>query len=320
MSFALLFSVESMHDVTRFGYARPVGSTRDWNLETGTLFVVATPIGNRDDLTPRARQVLSEVELIAAEDTRHTGRLLSHFGIGTPLLAFHEHNEERRTEDLVQRLVAGSNIALVSDAGTPLVSDPGYRLVSAAHAAGIGVSPIPGASAVISALSVAGLPTDRFTFEGFLPARAEARRALLRSLATEPRTIVFLESVHKIRASLPDVAEILGAYRPGFIGRELTKMHEQCVHASLGELASMLEDKRIPAKGEFVLVVGGADRQVRDSSGVSVEELLLELLPVLPGSEAVNIAARLTGARRNDVYRKMLALSGPEGGHKERDD
>lgn len=283
-------------------------------METGTLFVVATPIGNRDDLSPRARQVLSDVDLVAAEDTRHTGRLLSHFGINTPLLALHEHNEELRSADLIGRLGDGGNIALVSDAGTPLVSDPGYRLVAGAHAAGITVSPIPGASAVISALSVAGLPTDRFAFEGFLPARADARRRFLRDRAKEPRTMVFFESVHKVQASLPDLADILGADRPGFIGRELTKMHEQCVHGTLGTLATMLDTGEIPVKGEFVIVVGGAAEQEQETAGISVDGLLSELLPLLPGSQAVDIATRLTGSRRNDVYRRMLELRQAGGG------
>ena len=282
-------------------------------METGTLFVVATPIGNRDDLSPRARQVLSEVDLVAAEDTRHTGRLLSHFGIKTPLLALHEHNEEGRSEELIGRLGEGRNVALVSDAGTPLVSDPGYRLVAGAHAAGIPVSPVPGPSAVVSALSVAGLPTDRFAFEGFLPARADARRSFLRDRVNEPRTMVFLESVHKVKASLPDLADILGADRPGFIGRELTKLHEQCVHDSLGKLAARLESGQIAAKGEFVIVVGGAAGQAQGTTEIAVDDLLRELMPLLPGSQAVDIATRLTNSRRNEVYRRMLALRQASG-------
>jgi len=277
-------------------------------MEPGTLFVVATPIGNRDDIAPRARRILGEVDLIAAEDTRHTGRFLSHFGIKTPLIAVHEHNEEAQTEGLIARLRSGASLALVSDAGTPLVSDPGYRLVAAAHTAGVPVSPIPGPSAVISALSVAGLPTDRFCFEGFLPAKTEARRALLRSLESELRTLVFLESVHKIRASLKDLAEVFGAERPAFLGRELSKLHEQCVRDTLGGLVAALQEGGVTAKGEFVVAVAGAPAVAQDGALVSARQVLDELLPLLPGRQAVDIAARLSGARRNEVYQQMLQL------------
>lgn len=278
-------------------------------MEHGTLFVVATPIGNRDDLTPRARQVLGEVAVIAAEDTRHTGRLLSHFGIETPLLALHEHNEAEQIEPLVARLLGGASVALVSDAGTPLISDPGFRLVAAAHDASIPVSPLPGPSAVTAALSVSGLPTDRFSFEGFLPARTEARRKKLKGLEAESRTMVFLESVHKIRASMPDLVAVFGAERPAFLGRELTKLHEQCLQAPLSELADGLVAGAIPCKGEFVLIVSGrpADRS-EQGMAVTAEALLRELLPHMPGKNAVDVASRLTGERRNDVYAQMLRL------------
>ena len=280
-------------------------------MEHGTLFVVATPIGNRDDLTPRARQVLGEVDVIAAEDTRHTGRLLSHFGIKTPLLALHEHNEAEQIEPLVARLQAGVSIALVSDAGTPLISDPGYRLVAAAHEASIPVSPLPGASAVMAALSVSGLPTDRFTFEGFLPARTEARQKKLDSLAAESRTMVFLESVHKVRASIPDMVVVFGAERPAFLGRELTKLHEQCLQAPLSALVEGLAAGDIPCKGEFVLIVAGRpDAEIEQGATVTAETVLRELLPHLPGKQATDIAARLSGERRNDVYAQMLKLKG----------
>lgn len=287
----------------------------DNRLESGTLFVVATPIGNRDDLSPRARQILRDVDLIAAEDTRHTGRLLSHFGIKTPQIALHEHNEEQKVGELIGRLAEGVSIALVSDAGTPLVSDPGFRLLDAAHAAGIPVSPVPGPSAVISALSVAGLPTDRFAFEGFLPARQQARRAALAALAAEPRTLVFFESVHKIKAALPDLVATFGAGRMAFIGREISKLHEQCVRAPLGRLSAALDDGEIVAKGEFVLVVAGCpDGPGSERDEVSMRALLAELMAVLPGSQAVDIVARVTGRRRNEVYNAMLAAqqSDPE--------
>jgi 16S rRNA (cytidine1402-2'-O)-methyltransferase len=264
-------------------------------LTKGTLFVVATPIGHLDDLSPRARQVLQEVDLIAAEDTRHTGRLLSHFGIKTRQMALHEHNEEK----------------LVS--GLPLVSDPGYRLLRAVHEHGIQVSPLPGASAAIAALSVAGLPIDRFCFEGFLPARKSARQGRLQELAEEPRTIVFFESVHRIGECLSDLITCFGAGRHAFLGRELTKMHEQCVSGTLAELKGMTEDGQITLKGEFVLAVEGQHGTETATVNIELNQLIQELTEVLPGSQAVDIVASLTGRGRNEVYRLMLEISGDAG-------
>jgi len=278
---------------------------------SGTLFVVATPIGNLEDLTPRARQTLESVDLIAAEDTRHTGRLLSHFAIKTPTKALHEHNEEQMAERLVAALQKGQSIALVSDAGTPLVSDPGYRLVRAAHANGITVAPVAGASAVTAALSVAGLPTDRFCFEGFLPAKQKARRDRLAALAREPRTIVIYESVHRIHDCLLDLVDRFGAARPAFIGRELTKLHEQCVHATLGELLQQVGDESIIGKGEFVIVVAGAADE--PSSLIDADLLLAELANKLPAKDIARLVARVTGARRNDLYKRLLELGGNPG-------
>jgi 16S rRNA (cytidine1402-2'-O)-methyltransferase len=278
-------------------------------LTESTLFVVATPIGNLDDLSPRARKVLEEADLIAAEDTRHTGRLLSHFGIKTRQMALHEHNEESLVAGLIDRLIEGQTIALVSDAGTPLISDPGYRLLRAAHEQGINVSPVPGASAVIAALSVAGLPTDRFCFEGFLPAKQSARQSRLKELVQETRTLVFFESVHRIGDCVDDLLATFGAERQAFIGREITKLHEQCVSGTLLELKGMLDDGQMSRKGEFVLAVAG--QRVTDTSAVSIDSsrLLQELIAVLPGSQAVDIVASLTGRGRNDVYRLMLSLA-----------
>ena len=222
---------------------------------SGTLFVVATPIGNLEDLSPRARQTLANVDLVAAEDTRHTGRLLSHLGLKKRQFALHEHNEARATRALLEQLGDGKSVALVSDAGTPLVSDPGYRLVQAAHAAGIPVSPVPGPSAVTAALSVSGLPTDRFGFEGFPPAKPAARRKWLQARAADDRTLLFFEGVHRIAATLADMVDVFGADRPAFLGRELTKLHEQCTHACLGELLEGLGEVGGRAlKGPGVLV------------------------------------------------------------------
>jgi 16S rRNA (cytidine1402-2'-O)-methyltransferase len=278
-------------------------------LSYGTLFVVATPIGNLDDLSPRARQVLTDADLIAAEDTRHTGRLLSHFGIKNRQIALHDHNEETALEEIIVQLKSGKSVAIVSDAGTPLISDPGFRLLRAAHEQDIPVSPVPGAAAFVAALSVCGLPTDRVCFEGFLPVKNAARKKRLQALATEPRTVVIYESVHRIADTLDDLIETHGGCRRAFLGRELTKLHEQCVNAELQTLTAMLADGRIAAKGEFVLVVEGAPQATGPVFEVHATDLLGALLAELPGKQAVDIVARLSGHKRNDLYRQMLALA-----------
>jgi 16S rRNA (cytidine1402-2'-O)-methyltransferase len=276
----------------------------------GTLFVVATPIGNRADLTDRARATLAGVDLIAAEDTRHTGQLLAQLGIATPLQAVHEHNEAARTPALVARLKHGARIALVCDAGTPLISDPGFRLVAAAAAAGVAVVPIPGACAAVAALCVAGLPTDRFAFEGFLPARATARRARLAALAAEPRTMVFYEAPHRVAAALADLAAAFGAERPATLARELTKVHETLYADSLGGLAARVRTDPDMTRGEAVLVVAGAPAAVAGGGATddALDRLLGALLDALPLSRAVDVAVNATGRRRNTVYERALAL------------
>jgi 16S rRNA (cytidine1402-2'-O)-methyltransferase len=274
---------------------------------SGTLFIVATPIGNLEDLAPRVRQTLANVDLIAAEDTRHTGRLLSHFGVKTPLLAMHDHNEEALAAKLVAELEGGKSIALVSDAGTPLVSDPGYRLVKSAHEAGIAVSPIPGPSAVVAAISVAGLPSNRFCFEGFLPAKKKARGDALADLAQESRTMVFYESVHRAADTIHDLVAAFGGDRRAFLARELTKMHEQCVAATLGQLAEQIDDGSITLKGEFVFVVAGSAGDA--SSSLDVDRLLLELADKLPAKDVARIIARATGEKRNDLYQRLIDLT-----------
>ncbi len=277
-------------------------------MNEGALFVVATPIGNLNDMSPRAREVLAAADLIAAEDTRVTGRLLSHFGIKGRQIALHDHNEDALAERLIGELKTGQNVALVSDAGTPMISDPGYRLLSAAHRAGIRVVPVPGASALVTALSACGLPTDRFAYEGFLPARSAARKTALQSVSGETRTLVFFESVHRIRESVADMVETFGGERPAFIGRELTKLHEQCVSTTLQALARMLEDGSIPLKGEFVVVLAGRERIREDVLQMDTDSLLQILVDALPGKQAVEIAARITGRKRNLLYRQMLAM------------
>jgi 16S rRNA (cytidine1402-2'-O)-methyltransferase len=275
---------------------------------SGTLFVVATPIGNLEDLSPRARQTLAEVDLVAAEDTRHTGRLLSHLGLKTRQIALHDHNEARVTAAVIEHLKEGRSVALVSDAGTPLVSDPGYRLVRATHENGITVASVPGPSAVTAALSVSGLPTDRFAFEGFPPSKKAARRKWLQARAADERTLVFFEAVHRIAATLADMVEAFGADREAFLGRELTKLHEQCVVASLGELLDQVDSGTIASKGEFVVAVSGAARAAESS--LEVDRLLAELLELVPARQAAAIAARITGGRRNALYERILGKAG----------
>lgn len=267
----------------------------------GTLHVVATPIGNLADLSPRALDTLRTVDAICAEDTRHTRQLLAHFGVERPLLALHEHNEAEVAERLVARLLAGGSLALVSDAGTPLVSDPGFRLVRAARAAGVRVSPVPGPSALIAALSVAGLPSDRFAFEGFLPAKAGARRERLAALAGEPRTLVFYESSHRIADTLADCVEAFGGERPAAVARELTKLFETVLDGDLAALQARVEADPNQRKGEFVLLVQGAgeDADARIAEGRRVYALLsAELKPSL----AAKLAAEITGAPRKALY------------------
>jgi 16S rRNA (cytidine1402-2'-O)-methyltransferase len=273
---------------------------------SGTLFVVATPIGNLDDLAPRARQSLTDVDLIAAEDTRHTGRLLSHIGARTRQFALHDHNEEKATRAIIEALKSGKSVALVSDAGTPLLSDPGYRLVKAAHEASIRVSPLPGPSSLTAALSIAGLPTDRFCFEGFLPARPAARRSRLVELARETRTLVLFESVHRLRDAIADMVDAFGRDRQACIAREMTKMHEQCTLAPLGELLALINDGEITRKGEFVVVVEGGDDAHRQQP--EADKLLLALAEALPAKQAAAIAAKVTGEKRNALYQKILEL------------
>lgn len=274
---------------------------------SGTLYIVATPIGNMEDLTPRARTTLAEVDLIAAEDTRHTGRMLLSIGVKARLMALHDYNEEEAVGSAIDKLLSGQSIALVSDAGTPLVSDPGYRLVRAAHEHGVPVSPIPGASALTAALSAAGLPTDRFCFEGFLPSKRGARRKLLTSLCRHTHTTVFYESVHRVGESLEDMCDLLGEDRGAFIGRELTKLHEQCVPGTLRQLQQQIEDGSIVAKGEFVIVVTGAD-ETASSSLLDADHLLMELGEVLPAKEAARVSANVTGLKKNALYQRLLEL------------
>ena len=273
-------------------------------MSSSTFFVVAIPIGNMNDITLRALDVLKDVDLIAAEDTRHTRALLSRHGIDTPLFALHEHNEEQMAPRLVEKLLAGESIALVSDAGTPLLSDPGYRLVRLAAAAGIKVSPIPGPSAVTAALSVSGLATDRFTFEGFLPSRRSARIRQLESLRNEQRSIVLFESSHRILASIEDMVTIMGSDRPAAICREMTKQFETVLRGTLAQLHRRLADDSNQRKGEFVIVLAaGGSEQTEDM--VRALELGSALQECLSVSQAARVAARICGVSRRELYALM---------------
>jgi 16S rRNA (cytidine1402-2'-O)-methyltransferase len=265
--------------------------------------VVATPIGNLGDLTPRAGEILSSVDVIAAEDTRHVGRLLTELGLRRPLLSLHEHNEARQAARILGLLVEQNNsVALVSDAGTPLISDPGYRLVAAARDAGVPVSPVPGCSATIAALSVAGLPTDCFLFEGFLPATAEARRRRLRELEPRAETLVFFEAIHRIAVMLADAATVLGDGRPAFVGREMTKLHETFYRGRLDEVAAAMAADPGASRGECTVVIGGCVAE-RSPALAELERVVAILASELPPARAAALAARITGGSRRDAYR-----------------
>lgn len=266
--------------------------------------MVATPIGNLGDMTPRAVEVLKGVGHIAAEDTRHSATLLRHFGISTPMIALHEHNERLRSEMLLERLNGGEDLALISDAGTPLISDPGYHLVRQTRAAGVKIVPIPGASALIAALSVSGLPTDRFCFEGFLPAKSGARQTRLEQLQRETRTLAFYEAPHRIEETLEDAVAVLGENREAVLARELTKTWETLLAMPLGELLARVKGDPDQRRGEIVLLIAGAEPgNEAEEEAHRVAQLLAEELPV---KQAAALAAKITGARKNALYDYLL--------------
>ena len=299
----VMATMAQLFEVERFPLKTPELSSQT----PGTLYVVATPIGNLDDISARALRTLSEVALIAAEDTRHSARLLQHFGISTPLQACHEHNEREQGGRFIGRLQAGDDVALISDAGTPLISDPGYHLVRQARAMGIRVVPVPGACALIAALSAAGLPSDRFIFEGFLPAKMAARRARLELLREEPRTLIFYEAPHRILESLEDMRLIFGGERLALLGRELTKTFETLKGLPLGELCPWVAGDSNQQRGECVVLVAGWESPAGDAQ-VSAEALrVLDLLLAdLPLKRAAALAAEITGARKNLLYQVAL--------------
>jgi 16S rRNA (cytidine1402-2'-O)-methyltransferase len=280
--------------------------------QAGVLYVVATPIGNMGDISARAREILAAVSVVAAEDTRHSSRFLRGLGLERPLVSLHEQNERARATELVERLRAGESVALISDAGTPLVSDPGYQLLRAALAAGIAVSPIPGPCAAIAGLSAAGLPSDRFCFEGFLPARAAARRRRLDELATEPRTLVIYEAPHRVAASLADIAAACVGSRRACVAREMTKQFETFYRGSLDELAARAQSDEDMRRGECVIIVEGSAAVPRGPG--RLDDTLAVLLRYLPPSAAAAAAAELSGVRRNEAYARALELSTPKRG------
>jgi 16S rRNA (cytidine1402-2'-O)-methyltransferase len=274
---------------------------------TGTLYIVATPIGNLGDITERAITILREASIVAVEDTRHSRKLMLQFGIATPLVALHDFNEGEKAASLLARVLNGDDVALISDAGTPLISDPGYQLVRQAHAQNIRVVPVPGASALIAALSCAGLPTDRFTFEGFLPAKTAARLATLGALRNEARTMIFYEAPHRILECLADMEQSFGGEREITLARELTKTFETIVHTNIAALLEKVRGDENQQKGEIVLVVAGKpdDSGELDAQALHTLHVLLEEMPL---KQASAVAARITGAKKNLLYDAALQL------------
>ncbi|PNK61832.1 16S rRNA (cytidine(1402)-2'-O)-methyltransferase [Psychrobacter sp. FDAARGOS_221] len=277
------------------------------NPAQAALYIVATPIGNMGDITSRAIDILNQVDIIACEDTRTSGKLLSNFGISTQTWAYHEHNSEIQTPKIIEMIQRGHSIALISDAGTPLISDPGYQLVQAAHAAGVKLVPVVGASAAIGALSVAGLPSDKFSFVGFLPAKTHGRVKQLEQYAARTETLIFYEAPHRIVASLKDMAAVFGDNRPATLCRELTKTFETVKKATLGELAQFVEADNNQQKGEIVLVVGGDVNHTSDDDSVH-DKLLLRLLEDLSVKKAAALASDITGVKKNALYQRLLEL------------
>ena len=273
------------------------------------MYIVATPIGNLADLTERAKQVLTSVDVIACEDTRHTQKLLQHLGLRKPLLSVHEHNERERVEQVTSHLQSGQTMALVSDAGTPLISDPGYPLVAALRERGVSITPVPGVSAIITALSAAGLPTDRFTFEGFLPHKSGGKREKLDALTQEPRTMVFYESKHRILDTLECMAKAFGAECQACVARELTKTFETFYHGTLPDILARISADEDQQKGEFVVMITG-NTNPAPSSEVDTDKLFRLLLAELPPKKAAAVISDLTGENKKELYQKALEIQG----------
>jgi len=272
----------------------------------GILYIVATPIGNLEDFSPRAIRVLREVDYVAAEDTRHSQPLLMHFGIGTSLFPLHDYNEQQQVDKVITYLKQGKSVALISDAGTPLISDPGYRVVKQVREQGFKVVPVPGACALVAALSAAGLPSDKFIFDGFLPVKSSARQKRLQALVKEERTLIFYEAPHRILDSLDDFIAVFGAERHAVLARELTKTFETILSGSLSELKKILLTDHNQQKGEFVILVQGAETVDYDET--KSQQVLEILLGELPVKQAANLAAKITGDSKNKLYELALRL------------
>lgn len=271
----------------------------------GTLFIVATPIGNLSDMTARATDTLKSVDIIACEDTRTSGKLLNFFNITTPTIAYHDHNADSQTDKLIEKLRQGQTIALISDAGTPLISDPGFRLVKAAHQAGITVVPIVGACALIGALSVSGLPSDKFSFMGFLPAKAVGRQKALQEMANKPETLIFYEAPHRIIDCLTDMVGVFGGTREATLCREISKTFETIKKLPLADLLSFVQNNPNQQRGEIVLVVSGSPQQQTASE---YDTWLLALAKVLPPKKAAGVVADVLGLKKGEVYDRLLEL------------
>lgn len=277
--------------------------------DIGTLYIVATPIGNLQDITLRAIEILKTVDCIAAEDTRHSKPLLQHYLIKTPTISLHEHNEEERTQQLLKRLTQGESIALISDAGTPLISDPGYILVKNARASGVHIVPIPGACAAIAALSASGLATDRFVFEGFLPAKTKQRKQILETMRDDTRTLIYYEAPHRILDLLDDMQAIFGSLREVVLARELTKLFETIHQGTVAELIEWVKQDANQQRGELVVLVAGAAPKESDQPAeVSALHVLKILVESLPLKQAVELAAKITGERKNRLYEIALTM------------
>jgi len=275
-------------------------------IEPATLYIVATPIGNLGDITLRAIDTLKHVDLVAAEDTRHSGLLLQHLGIQAKLYPLHDHNEQQKAQQLIDRLKSGISIALISDAGTPLINDPGYHLVKACHEQSIRVVPIPGACAAITALCVSGLPTDRFCYEGFLPAKSKARIDYLNQLMEETRTLVFYESTHRIIDSLQDMLQVFGTQRSLVLAKELTKSWETVIQKPIDQVINWLQEDDNRQKGEFVLIVEGYHKNTADDIDPNAIKLLNRLQQELPLKKAAAIVADIYGLKKNQLYQRGL--------------
>ncbi len=274
----------------------------------GELYLVATPIGNMKDMSPRAVDTLNEVDLVAAEDKRRSSRLFSYFNIKTPMISYHDHNEDKQIQKIIDLLLCGKSVALVSDAGTPLISDPGYRLVRTAKNNGLKVSTIPGPCALIAAISASGLPSDRFIFEGFLPAKSSARIAKIQSISSELRTIIFYEAPHRILETLEDMLVVINPLRQVFLARELTKTYETFLSGTLIEVLELIRADINQQKGEIVLVLAGRDPSEGNPDTNESDRILSILLEELPLKQAASLVAKITGGQKNIFYKLALSL------------